>query len=61
MDVNSNVPDKYEISDKSIERLKRKIIIKENENLKTREKSDPQMVAWIKKTIEEEAQCYFNR
>ena len=51
----------YEINERSIERLKRKIIIKENENLKTREKSDPQMVAWIKKAIEEEAQCYFNR
>lgn len=50
-----------EIDEKSIERLKKKIILKENVNLKTREKSDSQMVNWIKKQIEEEAQCYFNR
>ena len=40
---------------KSIERLKRKIILQESLNLKTREKSDQQMVEWIKKQIEEEA------
>ena len=40
---------------KSIERLERKIILQESLNLKTREKSDQQMVEWIKKQIEEEA------
>ena len=50
-----------EMNKKSIERLKRKIIVRENMNLKTREKSDTQMVAWIKKEIEEEAQCYLNQ
>ena len=49
------------INEKSVERLKRKIIIAENQNLKTRDKSDQQMVAWIKKQIEEEAQCYSNQ
>lgn len=49
------------IDKKAIERLKRKIIIQENMNLKTRQLSDQQMVNWIKKKIEEEAQCYFNR
>lgn len=39
-----------------VERLKRKIIIQENKNLKTREKNDAQMVAWIKQKIEEEVQ-----
>ena len=43
------------INDKSIELLKRKIILQENQNLKTREKNDQQMVAWIKRQIEEEA------
>ena len=43
------------------ERLKRKIILQENQNLKTRAMTDQQMVAWIKKQIEEEAQCYSNR
>jgi len=49
------------IDEKAVERLKRIIIIKENKNLKTRQLSDQQMVSWIKKKIEEEAQCYFNR
>lgn len=49
------------IDDKSIERLKRKIIIQENSNLKTRERSDSQMIAWIKKQIEEEVQCCLNQ
>lgn len=50
-----------EISEKSIERLKRLIIIQENKNLKTRAMTDSQMVTWIKKKIEEEAQCYLNQ
>ena len=53
--------EKIKIDDKAIERLKRKIIIQENKNLKTRQMSDQQMVIWIKKKIEEEAQCYFNQ
>ena len=48
------------VNDKAVERLKRKIILQENQNLKTRERSDQQMVSWIKKQIEEEAQCYLN-
>lgn len=44
-----------------IERIKRKVIIRENENLKTHAKNDSQMVSWIKKTIEEEVQCYLNQ
>lgn len=50
-----------EINEKAIDRLKRIIILQESKNLKTKEKNDSQMVAWIKKKIEEEAQCYFNR
>ena len=53
--------EELKIDAKAVERLKRKIIIKENMNLKTREMSDSQMVNWIKKEIEEEALCYFNR
>ena len=43
--------------DRAVERLKKMIIIQENVNLKTRAMSDQQMVSWIKKKIEEEAQC----
>ena len=46
-----------EIDEKIVERLKRNIIIRENINLKTREKSDADMVKWIKSKIEEEVQC----
>ena len=48
-----------QVDSKAIERLKRSIIIKENMNLKTRTMNDSQMVAWIKKKIEEEVQCYY--
>ena len=51
----------FEIDEKIIERLKRNIIIRENINLKTREKSDQQMVSWIKSKIEEEVQCCLNQ
>ena len=53
--------EEIKIDDKAVERLKRKIILQENMNLKTKTMSDPQMVTWIKEKIEEEAQCYFNR
>lgn len=49
------------ISDKTIERLRRKIILQESINLKTRERSSQEMVTWIKKLIEEEMECYCNR
>ena len=49
------------VDSKAIERLKRSIIIKENKNLKKRTMNDSQMVAWIKRKIEEEVQCYLNQ
>ena len=53
--------EEIKVDERAIERLKRKIIIQENMNLKTRQMTDSQMVNWIKKKIEEEAQCYSNR
>ena len=50
-----------EIDEKIVERLKRKIVIQENINLKTREKSGAEMVKWIKSKIEEEVQCCLNQ
>lgn len=47
-----------QVNDKAVERLKKKIIIQENINLKTRAKSDADMINWIKKQIEEEVKCY---
>ena len=49
--------DEYLVDEKAIERLKRKIIIAENANLRTKNKSDAQMVKEIKKWIEEEVKC----
>lgn len=50
-----------EIDEKIVKRLKRNIIIRENINLKTREKSDADMVKCIKSKIEEEVQCCLNQ
>lgn len=52
--------EEIKIDEKAVERLKRNIIFREGKNLKTREKTDQQMVAWIKKQIEEEVQCCLN-
>ena len=60
-EVSNKMSEEIKIDEKAIERLKRKIILQENMNLKTKTMSDQQMVSWIKKKIEEEAQCYFNR
>lgn len=49
-----------DIEKEKVERLKKVIILKESSNLKTRDLSDPQMVEWIRKKIEEEIQCYSN-
>lgn len=51
----------FVINEKAVERLKRKIIIAENTNLRTKNKSDAQMVKDIKKWIEEEVKCCSNR
>lgn len=50
-----------EIDDQSVRRLKRKIIIAENNNLRTKTKSEAQMVSDIKKWIEEEVACCSNQ
>ena len=47
-----------EIDADKVQRMLGKIILREKTNLKTREKSDAQMVQMIKKLIEEEVECY---
>ncbi len=47
-----------EIDESKVDRILKNIIFREKANLKTREKSDAQMVQIIKKIIEEEIQCY---
>ena len=53
--------EEIKVDPKAVERLKKRLIIQENLNLKTKTLSDPQMVAWIKKKIEEEVQCSLNQ
>ena len=45
---------KFDLDQKAIDRLKRKIVIAENTNLRTKNKTDAQMIRDIKKWIEEE-------
>ena len=51
---------KFDFDQMSIARLKRKIVIAENTNLRTKNKTDAQMIRDIKKWIEEEVQCCSN-
>ena len=53
--------DDFKMGQEQIERLKKKIIMQENLNLKNREKTDAQMVKWIKDLIEEEVKCCLNQ
>ena len=53
--------EEVKVNDKAVERLKKWIILMENQNNKTRSKTDPEMVKAIKKQIEEEAKVSFLR
>ena len=52
---------KFDLDQKAIDRLKRKIVIAENTNLRTKNKTDAQMIRDIKKWIEKEDQCCSNQ
>ena len=52
---------KFDLDRKAIDRLKRKIVIAENTNLRTKNKTDAQMIRDIKKWIEEEVQYCSNQ
>ncbi len=49
--------EKDQLNRKVIDRLKSKIIIAEGVNLKTKAKSDTEMIKDIKKKIEEDVKC----
>lgn len=53
--------DSNQVDEKVVRRQMNKIIIQENRNNKSRAKSDSQMVAEIKKMIEEEVKCLSNQ
>ena len=52
------IVDGIEVDTEKADRLMSKLIIKEKTNIKTKQLNDGQMVAAIKKMIEEEAECY---
>jgi hypothetical protein len=52
------VVDGVEIDIEKVDRMLKRLIMREKTNLKTREKTDAQMVQMIKKLIEEEVECY---
>ncbi|MBF8984103.1 hypothetical protein IZY60_11200 [Lutibacter sp. B2] len=47
-----------EIDEKKAQRLLKKLILMEKNNIRSRQNSDPDMVKKIKKMIEEEVGCY---
>ena len=52
------IVDGVEIDTYKVQRMLEKLILREKTNLKTREKTDAQMVQMIRKLIEEEIACY---
>lgn len=50
-----------EVDESIVKRLKTKIIINENKNLKTKEKNEQEMINWIKRQIEDEVQSLVNK
>lgn len=54
-DLGKLMSEEVKVNNKAVERLKKWIILMENQNNKTRSKTDPEMVKAIKKRIEEEA------
>ncbi len=46
--------DEIQINEKVVERLKRWIILQENQNIKTKKKGDGEMIKAIRNRIEEE-------
>lgn len=47
-----------EIDTKKVNKLLKRLIIKEKSNIKTKQYNDAEMVKIIKKMIEEEVECY---
>lgn len=47
-----------EIDTEKAHRLLQKLVIKEKTNIKSKERNDTQMVAEIKRMIQEEVECY---
>lgn len=53
--------DEITVDKNKVENLIRKIVLLENNNLKTHQRSDAQMINEIQKVIEEVVDCYSNQ
>ena len=52
---------KPELNHKAVNRLIKKIVIAESKNLRTKDRTETQMISDIKKWIEEEVKCCSNQ
>ena len=52
---------KFDLDQKAIDRLKRKIVIAENTNLRTKNNTDAHIIRDLKKRLEEEVQRCSNQ
>lgn len=53
-----DIVDSIYVDDEKVQRLLKRLIIREKTNIKTKQYNDAQMVNQIKKMIEEEVKCY---
>lgn len=53
-----DIVDNIYVDDEKVQRLLKRLIIREKTNIKTKQYNDAQMVNQIKKMIEEEVKCY---
>lgn len=56
--MNNEVENQIVVDEKKVALLLKRLIVKEANNIKTKEKNDITMVKEIKKMIEEEVECY---
>ena len=50
--------DTIQVNDEKVLRLLKRLLIAESTNLKSKDKSDKQMIQYIQEKIKEEAECY---
>ena len=56
--ANEITHNEVKLDTRKVQKLLQKIIIKENNNLKTKDKNDAQMEKMIQDMIQEEVECY---
>ena len=57
-DDRNNTAEGIDVNQSKVDKLTYRLIIKERNNIRTKELNDAQMQKWIKDRIEEVAECY---